>query len=81
MSEWSAGGTTDVNLEGLLLGDLLGSVDLINCVANEWTELSFWDGGVFGITLWALEGILPGISYRIEIRFPVMSNDGITVGS
>ena len=62
-------GTADGNLEGLLLGVLLGSVYEIKLGANEWTELGFWYGRMFGTTLGSLEGLLPGKSERIELGF------------
>ena len=37
--------------------------------ANEWTELGFWDGIMFGTTLGSLEGLLLGKSDRIELGF------------
>ena len=43
-----------------MLGVLLGSVDEIKLGDNEWTELEFWYGRVFGTTLGDMEGILLG---------------------
>ena len=60
-----------------MLGALLGSVDVIKLGANEWTELGFWDGRVFGTTLGALEGLLLGKSDRIELGFSVIGQQDV----
>ena len=60
-----------------MLGALLGSVDGIKLGANEWTELGFWDGRVFGTTLGALEGLLLGKSDRIELGFSVIGQQDV----
>ena len=60
-----------------MLGALLGSLYLINCGTNEWTEVSFWDGVVLGTTLGAIEGILIGKSDRIELGFSVIEKQDV----
>ena len=44
LSEGSSEGTADENLEGLLLGALIGSVNGFELVKNEDTEVGFCDG-------------------------------------
>ena len=50
-----------------MIGALLGSVDVSKLGANESIKLVFCGGGVFFTTLGALERLLLGKSYRIEI--------------
>ena len=52
-----------------MIGVLLGAVDEFQLGANEWTELGFWDGRMFGTTLGGMEGLLLGKSDRIELGF------------
>ena len=49
-----------------MIGDLLGSVYEIKLGANEWTELGFWDGRMFGTTLgvWKDYYLVNRIEYR-----------------
>ena len=52
-----------------MIGDLLGAVDGIQLGTNEWTELGFWYGRLFGTTLSSLERLLHGKSDIIELLF------------
>ena len=60
-----------------MLGALLVSVDVSKLGANEWTELSFWDGEVFGVTLGALEVLLPGKLDIIYLGFSVIGQQEV----
>ena len=60
-----------------MLGVLLRSVDEIYLRENDWSELGFWYGIMFGTILGDLEGHLCGKSDRIELGYSVIGKPDV----